>query len=142
MTTINSIAKKYYQPTDTTITLYENGLAIVSFGQATVNLAENTKESRWVKSVFDDFKARRLVDGLRVLLNMSQVDAAEYNSDESNEIYKAMLKDPFTKRVAMVGMNPGWELMLEIFRFFGKDKIRGFISEDQAREWLTKLSRI
>ena len=132
----------YYEPTDTSVFLDSEGIATVRFGRATVQLDENTEESKWMQSVFYEIKESQQFETIGVLLDMSRVDAAEYNSDESNTIYKKMLLDPFVSRVAMFGMRPGWELMVELFRFFAKNKLRSFHSEDKARTWVAKKQSV
>lgn len=127
-----------YPQTVTYIELFDDGVAVLSYGRPTVDLEENTAETTWVIAQFDAIKTQKLVDGLYVLLDMTHIDSAEYTSDESTDLYKKMLLDSFTKRVAMYGAHAGWDLTVELYRFFGKNKMRAFITEQSARDWLLK----
>ncbi len=135
----NIISEFYYDITDTYIDLYDDGIVVVRFGRATVNLEENTAETKWVEGVFHELIEKSPTGSILVIMDFSNVDNAEYNSDESNKIYLKLLKEEATKKIAMFGLAPGWELFINIFKYYVKGKIETFHTKEEARHWLEKF---
>ncbi|MDP3970850.1 MAG: hypothetical protein Q8P90_04055 [bacterium] len=125
-----------YEPTDTTLTLTSDKVLHVQFGHATSDLHENTTESKWTKQKFDEIKSKYPDDYILVLLDMRNIGDAEFNSKESNDLYREMLQDEYTKKVAIVGISSGWELLLKFFLKFADNKMMSFKYEEEARAWL------
>lgn len=130
------IEDHYYSITNTSLQYWPDGLLLCRFGQATMSLDENTAESHWVFDTFSEIKQKYPEVPFHILVDLSKVDDAEYNSDESNAMYKTMLTDDHVKKVAAFGFSPGWALFLELFRFYSK-KLRMFSTEEQGMSWLT-----
>lgn len=126
----------YYEPTDTILSWSEPALLKVHFGRATTNLMENTEETRWIEQTFNSIIQQQSVDQLNILIDLSAVGSGEYNSDESNAIYKRIVRDPHIKKIAVYGLSLGWDLLVGIFRFYAKVPIRTFVTEQQAYDWL------
>lgn len=129
--------RHYYKPTDTSIELIDGDIILVRFGRATATLEENTAETHWVqatyKNIMDDLKTPAYV-----LLDFTTIDNSEYNSDESNKIYLEILRDERLKKIAIFGLHTGWELFINIFKFYVKNKIHTFNTEAQAKLWLSE----
>lgn len=127
--------RHYYEPTNTTIELIDGDIIWVRFGRATATLKENTAESHWVQSTY-----KTIIEGLKnpvyAMLDFTTIDNSEYNSDESNKIYLEILRDERLKKIAIFGLHTGWELFVNIFKFYVKNKIHTFNTEAQAKLWL------
>lgn len=137
MTQLQPVADYHYPVTNTSLQYWADGLLICRFGRATMSLEENTTETHWVFERFSEMKRKYPDTPFRILIDLSQVDDAEYNSDESNTMYKAMLKDDYVAKVAAFGFSPGWSLFLELFMFYSK-KLKVFSSQEEAMDWLTR----
>lgn len=127
----------HYKPTNTHVTLYDDDIAIIRFGMFTTDLEQNTKETQWVKKVY--LELIEIKNPLYILMDFSKVDSAEYNSDESNQIYLEMLRSKHIVKVGMFGLDSGWGLFINLFRFYVKNKISTFETESEAREWLNRV---
>lgn len=129
----------YYEPTDTTLNWYDNGLLYIHFGRATTNLTENTAESFWVEQSFNAILQSQSDAKFNVLVDLSTVGSGEYNSDESNAVYKRIVRDAHVQKIAVYGLSLGWDLLVGIFRFYARIPIRTFVTEQQARDWLFEV---
>lgn len=129
--------RHYYKPTDTSIELIDGDIILVRFGRATATLQENTTETHWVLATY-----KTIIDPLKTpvyaLLDFTTIDNSEYNSDESNKIYLEILRDERLKKIAIFGLHTGWELFINIFKFYVKNKIHTFNTEVQAKQWLNE----
>lgn len=128
-----------YQPTESVLELYDDGIFVALFGRSTVDLKENTKETKWVKEQFLAVKERYPQMILLPLLDISKVGNAEYNSDLSNALYREMLIDNRTGRVAIVGAPMGWKLFIDLFRFYARKKIKTFDQKEDGILWLREF---
>jgi hypothetical protein len=129
------IKRFQYAPQQDVIELYAPNLVRVNFGVITENEADNTAETLWVKSCFDEMK-QLVQPPLKILINLSTIDSGEFNSKESNRLYREMLKDAAISQVAVYGLHPGWQLLIDVLRVFVPNKLRTFATEDQALAWL------
>lgn len=126
----------YFEPTDDKIIVAEPNYVTVIFGHATTTLAENTAESRWVYERFADIK-RIIPNGhLKVLIDFTTIDSSEYNSDESNTLYRQMLHDDQIDRVAIFGLHSGWSLLISLIAIFAPHKLKTFDTAAEAKAWL------
>lgn len=128
----------YYEPTDTILELFDDSLIVARFGHATATLEENTAESIWVKARYDEMMEKHHDQPVYVLMDLSKIDNSEYNSDESNKIYLQMLRDKRIEKIAIFGLHSGWELFINMFTFYVKNKIHIFTTEPEARAWIEK----
>lgn len=135
-----SIVRYDYPTTQSAMELFSDNTIMMKFGRATVNLPENTTETHWVYESFKKLKQLRPQVRFNVLIDLSTIDSSEYNSDESNALYRKMLADVAIGKVAIFGISPGWELFIDLFRFYFKNKIRTFATESKARDWLSRYA--
>ncbi len=125
-----------YPPQQDYIELTAPNFVRVHFGTSTETEAENTAETLWVKACFEELKQLAQHLPLNVLIDLSKIDSGEYNSKESNRLYRAMLQDDSIARVAAYGIHPGWQLLIDLLRVFVPNKLRTFTTEEQALAWL------
>ncbi len=128
-------SRHYYEPTNTSIELIDGDIILVRFGKATATLSENTAEANWVQATYNEI-IRGIEKPLYAMLDFTTIDNSEYNSDESNKIYLEILRDKRLKKIAIFGLHTGWELFVNIFKFYVKNKIHTFNTEDQAKAWI------
>lgn len=129
--------KYNYEPTHTTIEVIEEDIILVHFGRATSNLEENTAEAKWVKATFESI-IQHIAHPAYGILDFTTIDNSEYNSDEANKIYLEILRDDRLKKIAIFGLHTGWELFINVFKFYAKNKIHTFNTEEQAKQWINE----
>lgn len=118
------------------IELFAPNFVRVKFGNITLNEDDNTLETQWMQRCLDDMKQRAPGHTLKILMDFSSIDSGEYNSKESNNLYRAMLKDPAIERVAAYGLHSGWQLLVDLLRMFVPNKLKTFSTEQEALKWL------
>jgi len=128
----------HYAPIDDLIIFVEPNLIEVHFGPSTMTLEENTAETHWVKGCYDEIKATHPTARFHVLIDLTRVSSGEYNSEETNKMYRAMLKESAIEKVAVYGLSNGWSMFIDFLTFFTKHKLKTFVTEEQARTWLNK----
>lgn len=124
-----------YEPTHTSIQVLDDDTIFVRFGRATSNLEENTAEARWVKTTYESI-IQSISQPAYAILDFTTIDSSEYNSDESNKIYLEILRDDRLKKIAVFGLHTGWELFINVFKFYAKQKLHTFETEAQAKQWI------
>lgn len=116
-----------------------DGIIRVKFGVATSNEKEAIREAKWLVDTFEYLKTKRPDKPIFVLVDMTSIDDSEYIPGEVWKMYLDLVKDPFLKRVAVVG---GTEAMRNIinfyFRFWTREDVKFFQQEQEAIEWLKK----
>lgn len=114
-----------------------DGIIRVKFGVATSNEKEAIDEAHWLVDTFEQMKKFRPDKPILVLVDMSSIDDSEYIPGEVWKMYLALVKDPFLKRVAVLG---GTEAMRNIinfyFRFWAREDVKFFQQEGEAFDWL------
>lgn len=128
----------HHGPTDDKLLFTAPNLIELHFGPATQTLEENTAETRWIKQHFENIKAEHPATTFHVLVDLTRVDSSEYNSEESNKTYRAMLGDKALEKVAVYGLSSGWTLFVDFLTLFTKHKLKTFVTEAQARQWLSE----
>lgn len=132
-----ALLKAYAYPAQQdTIELFAPNFVRVKFGSITLNEEDNTKETHWVKETFEDIKRHTQGQVLKVLVDFTSIDSGEYNSKESNTLYRQMLADDAIQRVAVYGLHTGWQLLIDLLRVFLPHKLKTFTTEEQALQWL------
>lgn len=134
----NLLKEFYYEPALDRITVTAPDYVTVKFGNSTATLEENTAESQWVGQCFAEIKTIIPDRPLKVLVDFSTIDSSEYNSDESNKLYRQMLHDDRIKAVAVFGLHSGWMLLMNMIAIFAPHKLKIFDNETEARAWLDK----
>lgn len=113
------------------------GIIRVKFGVATSNEKEAVEEAHWLVNTFEELKKERPDKPIVVLVDMTSIDDSEYIPGEVWKMYLGLVKDPFLKRVAVVG---GTEAMRNIinfyFRFWTREDVKFFQQEGEALGWL------
>jgi hypothetical protein len=132
----NILKEFYFTPAQDKITVVAPDYVVVKFGIATSTLEDNTKESHWVNDCFQEIKALLPGVPLKVLVDFSTIDSSEYNSDESNSLYRDMLRDERITAVAVFGLHSGWMLLINLIAMFAPHKLKTFATETEARAWL------
>lgn len=135
------LLKRYEYPLqEDVIELFAPNFICVKFGTITVDENDNTTETLWVKDCFEEIK--RLAPGqkLKVIIDFTTIDSGEYNSKESNNIYRAILADEALEKVAVYGLRTGWQLMIDLLRMFVPNKLKTFATEAEALAWLNDPS--
>lgn len=125
-----------YEPAGDKITVMAPSYVTVKFGHATATLEENTAESHWVYDRFQDIKRIIPAGQLKVMVDFTTIDSSEYNSDESNKLYRDMLHDDRIDRVAVFGLHSGWALLISLIAIFAPHKLKTFDTAAQAKAWL------
>ncbi len=125
-----------YPSQEDVIELFAPNLVRVKFGTITVAEEDNTRETQWVLQCLQDMKQRSGGQKLKVLIDLTSIDSGEYNSKESNRLYREMLKDEAIERVAAFGLHTGWQMLIDLLRVFVPNKLKTFSTEQQARKWL------
>lgn len=125
-----------YTPQQDVITFTSPDFVLVKFGTVTTTEDDNTKEAHWVREIFATIKQAAPAGHLKVLMDFRTIDSGEFNSQESNKIYQTILQDPALDKVAAFGLPHGWQLMIDLLRWFVPHKLKTFATEEEARAWL------
>lgn len=134
-----TIIKEYrYKPQEDLIQLEAPHLIVVRYGTITNNEEENTTESKWILDCFNDMKRLVGEEKLNVLVDLSRIDSGEYNSAESNKIYRSIMRDAAVNKVAVFGLPSGWQMLIDVLVAFIPHKLKVLHSEVEAREWLER----
>ena len=134
---MSSSTQRYqFSPQQDVIEFTAPDFVLVTFGTITTSEEDNTKESRWMKGVFDEIKRHAPQAKLKVLMDFRTIDSGEFNSQESNTIYREMLHDEAIAKVAAFGLPHGWALLIDLLRAFMPHKLKTFDTEEDARAWL------
>ena len=129
--------KRYEYPSqEDVIELFAPNFVRVKFGTITMNEVDNTKESQWMYDCFEDMKRLTTGQKLKILADFTSIDSGEYNSKESNAIYRKILADPAVEAVAVYGLHSGWQLLIDLLRIFVPNKLKTFTTEGEALRWL------
>ena len=136
---IKQVIKEYRFPKqEDLVQLIAPNLIVVRYGTITNNESENTLESRWVMETFNDIKQISNGQLLDVLVDLSTIDSGEYNSSESNKIYRSILGDSRVRKVAVFGLPTGWQMLIDVLTVFVPHKLKVFSTDAAARDWLGK----
>ena len=130
-----------YTPQQDVITFTTPDFVLVKFGTVTTTEDDNTKEAHWVRQTFTAIKQAAPTGHLKVLMDFRTIDSGEFNSQESNKIYQAILQDPAVDKVAVFALPHGWQLLIDLLRWFVPHKLKTFETEAEAREWLYATDR-
>lgn len=134
---MSSVSKQFwYEPQQDLIEFTAPDFVFVKYGVITTDESANTTESRWLHGVFAELKQLAPAGHLKVLMDFRTIDAGEFNSHESNKIYRAILQDPALDKVAIFGLPHGWQLLIDFLRVFVPHKLKTFATEEAARAWL------
>lgn len=126
----------WYGSQEDSIVFTAPDFVLVQFGKITTTEEDNTKEAHWVRETFTAIKQAAPAGHLKVLMDFRTIDSGEFNSQESNKIYQAILQDPAIDKVAAFGLPHGWQLMIDLIRWFVPHKLKTFATEEEARAWL------
>lgn len=126
-----------FDPTHSRIEEDNEGIIRVKFGVATSNEKEAVEEAHWLVNAFEQIKQVRPNEPVLALVDMTSIDDSEYIPGEVWKMYLTLVKDPFLKRVAVLG---GTEAMRNIinfyFRFWTREDVKFFHTQDEALSWL------
>ena len=136
-----SSTEYYYTPQHDYVTFTAPDFVLVKFGKITTTEEDNTKEAHWVRETFTTIKQAVPIGHFKVLMDFRTIDSGEFNSQESNKIYQAILRDPAIDKVAVFGLHHGWQLLVDLLRMFTPHKLRTFATEAEARQWLYATGR-
>lgn len=130
-----------YAPQQDVIEFTPPDFVLVKYGTITINEEDNTKETRWAQEVLNEIKRHAPHGNLKILMDFRTIDSGEFNSHESNKMYREMLHDDAISKVAVFGLPHGWALLIDLLRTFVPHKLKTFPSEDEARTWLYAADR-
>ncbi len=129
-----------FSPQQDVIEFTAPDFVLVKYGTITTNEEDNTKETHWVRQVFEEIKQHAPARPLKVLMDFRTIDSGEFNSQESNKLYREMLHDEAISKVAIFGLPHGWTLLIDLLRAFVPHKLKTFGTEAEARDWLYAAS--
>lgn len=139
---MSSQTQRYqFSPQQDVIEFTPPDFVLVKYGTITINEEDNTKETHWVNSVFEEIKRHAPNGQLKVLMDFRTIDSGEFNSQESNKLYREILHDDAIAKVAAFGLPHGWALLIDLLRAFVPHKLKTFTSEEEARAWLYAADR-